>query len=82
MHDLLHDLAITWGFTPSTDRVSFASHIAPIFRRLSGLQWVNQGFAETFGSGAPYDVERILPRLADWACLDKVDTNLGGFDVV
>ena len=71
LHDLLHDLAITWGFAPPTDRVSFASHIAPIFRRLSGLQWVNQGFAETFGSGAPYDVEKILPRLADASAANK-----------
>ncbi len=46
--------------------VSFQRHILPIFERLSALQWVNAGFAETFGWRGPYDFTRpeLLARLA------------------
>ncbi len=71
LHDLLHDLAITWGFAKPVDKVSFAAHIAPIFRRLSGLQWVNEGFAGVFGFGTAYDAEKILPKLADASAANK-----------
>jgi len=65
LHDLMYDRAVAWGFAPAPDQVSFTKHIAPIFRRLSGLQWVNQGFAATFGFGTPFDADRIIARLAD-----------------
>ena len=34
-------------------RVSFRDDVYPILQRLSGLQWVNQGFATQFGRGGP-----------------------------
>ncbi len=71
LHDLLHDLALAWGFAKPAEKVSFARDIAPIFRRLTDLQWVNQGFADTFGAGKDYDAEKILPKLADAAEANK-----------
>ena len=65
MYDLLTDLMIKWGYLSAPTTVSFQRHIKPIFERLSGLQWVNQGFASWFGAGAPFNVEELLPRLAD-----------------
>jgi hypothetical protein len=65
LHDLMFDCAVAWGFAPAPTQVSFVRHIAPIFRRMSDLQWVNQGFAATFGFGATYEAERIIARLAD-----------------
>jgi hypothetical protein len=38
---------------------SFARDILPIFHRLSMLQWVNWGFAGTFGWGGPYDFQSL-----------------------
>ncbi len=67
LHDLMFDCAVAWGFSKAPEKVSFTRHIAPIFRRLSGLQWVNHGFATVFGFGAEYDADKILPRLADAA---------------
>jgi hypothetical protein len=65
LYDLLSDLMIKWGYLSASATVSFQRHIRPIFERLSGLQWVNQGFASWFGSGAPFNFDELLPRLAD-----------------
>ena len=65
LFDLLRDRMIKWGFVAPPTPISFQRHIRPIFERLAGLQWVNQGFASWFGAGTPFDVERLLPRLAD-----------------
>ncbi len=67
LYDLVYDCSITWGLRKAPDKVYFSRHIAPIFRRLSGLQWVNQGFAAAFGFGAADNAEQIIPRLADAA---------------
>ena len=65
MYDLLVDRMVAWGFVRPPTQVSFQQQIRPIFERLTGLQWVNHGFASWFGAGAPFDAEAILPRLAD-----------------
>jgi hypothetical protein len=65
MHDLLQDRFFAWNWLIPPETVSFDMHIRPIFERLSRLQWVNSGFASEFGAGAPYDVGRLLERLAD-----------------
>src|SRR4051795_4301975 len=46
--------------------VSFKDDIVPVLRRLSGLQWVNKGFATMFGRGCPMDFENpaFIGRLA------------------
>jgi L-Lysine epsilon oxidase N-terminal/L-lysine epsilon oxidase C-terminal domain len=57
LYDLLLDLAISGGWFPFPAQVSFRDDILPILRRLSGLQWSNQGFAAQFGRGRPYDFD-------------------------
>jgi hypothetical protein len=65
MYDLLYDRMVAWGLLAAPTVVSFDEHIRPIFERLSGLQWVNLGFASWFGTGTPFDVVELLPRLRD-----------------
>lgn len=52
MYDMLADMFIRSGQLPNP-RVSFTHDIAPIFERMSALQWTNHGFAAAFGHGAP-----------------------------
>jgi hypothetical protein len=55
MHDLIYDLFVQQKELPPPMPVSFARDIQPIFERMSGLQWLNAGFAQTFGHGRPLD---------------------------
>jgi L-Lysine epsilon oxidase N-terminal/L-lysine epsilon oxidase C-terminal domain len=55
MYDLLFDLFVQSGQLSAPNPVSFSRDILPIFQRMSGLQWVNEGFARAFGYGAPLD---------------------------
>jgi hypothetical protein len=66
LYDLLTDVAIEEGLLPLPAAVSFTEHILPILRRLTGLQWVNAGFAGFFSRGAALDFEDpvLLGRLA------------------
>ena len=43
MYDLLFDLFVQSGQLPAPSPVSFTRDILPIFQRMSGLQWVNEG---------------------------------------
>jgi hypothetical protein len=71
MYDLLEDRMVAWGLLPAPGRVSFFRHILPIFERLSGMQWVNAGFASSFGVGSPHDVDVIRTRLADASAANR-----------
>ena len=66
MHDLLTDVYIQAGWLESPARASFTRDVYPVLRRLTRLQWVNQGFAAQFGWGAPNDflTAEYLTRLA------------------
>lgn len=66
MWDLMRDLAITAGSLPRPTRPSFTHDILPIFHRMSGLQWVNAGFAAGFGWQGSFDLTSpdALARLA------------------
>jgi hypothetical protein len=55
MWDVMLDTAITAGLLPQPPLPSFMQDILPIFQRLTDLQWVNAGFAATFGFGGPYN---------------------------
>ena len=58
LHDLLRQVMTSAGMLkgPSADQtVSFEGDVLPILQRLSGLQWVNKGFASQFGWGGPFD---------------------------
>jgi hypothetical protein len=65
MYDLIYDRMVAWQMIEAPKTVSFQRHIRPIFERLSGLQWVNHGFAAYFGTGTAFDASQILIRLAD-----------------
>jgi hypothetical protein len=67
LHDLLVDTFVEAGMLPAPATTSFTRDILPIFRRLTGLQWVNQGFATAFGKGTASDFEdsAVVARLAD-----------------
>lgn len=53
MYDLLRALFVDHHWLPEPATVSFRDDILPIFQRLTGLGWVNSGFAAGFGYGAP-----------------------------
>jgi L-Lysine epsilon oxidase N-terminal/L-lysine epsilon oxidase C-terminal domain len=67
MWDLMRDGAIQAGTLPAPARPSFNKDIRPLFERLSGLQWVNAGFAATFGFRGPnnFDTVEWLSRFND-----------------
>jgi len=67
MWDLMRDVAIKANMLPRPARPSFDRDIRPLFERMSRLQWVNAGFAATFGWGSPEEFGRpeLLARLAD-----------------
>lgn len=55
MWDLMRDVAINANSLQldAPDKSSFQDDIRPLFERLEGLQWVNEGFAAYFGWRAP-----------------------------
>ena len=67
MWDLMRDVAIKAGTLAAPVRPSYSSDILPIFQRLSGLQWVNAGFASGFGWKGMIDFtdNSLLARLSD-----------------
>jgi hypothetical protein len=75
LYDLLVNLYVQNSWMESPARPSFTNDVYPILRRMSGLQWVNQGFATQFGHGAPTDFEKPghVARLAR-------DPKAGGYD--
>jgi L-Lysine epsilon oxidase N-terminal/L-lysine epsilon oxidase C-terminal domain len=65
MWDLMRDLAIQGLMLKAPERPSFTHEILPIFQRLAGLQWVNQGFAEGFGWKGLFDLTvEVIERMA------------------
>jgi L-Lysine epsilon oxidase N-terminal/L-lysine epsilon oxidase C-terminal domain len=75
LYDLLVDLYVGAGWLPRVTTPSFQRDVYPILRRLSGLQWVNQGFATQFGPGGPHDFEN-----AEYVAQLARDPNQDGFD--
>jgi hypothetical protein len=66
LYDLLYDLYIQAGWMQALGTLSFSHDVYPILQRLSGLQWVNQGFATQYGEHGPYAFEdpAFVARLA------------------
>lgn len=70
LYDLLYDLYVRAGWLAAPASVSFRHDVYPLLQRLTGLQWVNQGFANQFGHLGRYDfgepgfVERLRRRPA------------------
>ncbi len=68
MYDLRVDVARREGLLPLPECPSFTHDILPILQRLSGLQWVNAGFASFFGFGGALDFESqtdLIRKLAN-----------------
>ena len=71
LYDLLVETYVETGLLPNSEQVSFRNDVLPLLRRLSGLQWVNKGFADAFGRGGPWDfsddtfVRRLASRARD-----------------
>jgi len=65
MWDLMRDLAVQNGWLLAPKRPSFSHDILPVFERLAGLQWVNQGFAAGFGWKGLFDLTpETIARMA------------------
>ena len=65
MWDLMHDLAVHNGWLVKPARPSFSHDILPIFERMAGLQWVNEGFAAGFGWKGLFDLTpAVIARMA------------------
>jgi hypothetical protein len=67
LYDLLLDVFTDAGWLPNPPSpISFRRDIYPILQRLSGLQWVNRGFAVQFGPEGACNFEdpAFIARLA------------------
>jgi L-Lysine epsilon oxidase N-terminal/L-lysine epsilon oxidase C-terminal domain len=76
LYDLLVDLYVASGWMDTPAKPSFRHDVHPILRRMSGLQWVNKGFASQFGPGGAHDFED-----ADYIARLARDPPADGFDV-
>jgi hypothetical protein len=65
MYDVVYDLFLSQGWIAPPEKLTFWEHIFPLFARLVGNQWVNQGIYFLFGAGSPSD-------LTDPAYLEKL----------
>lgn len=67
LHDIVTQTMVDAGYLAAPTTVSFLADIYPLFDRLSGLQWVNQGILERYGWGSPEDFSspEMMARLAD-----------------
>ena len=66
MHDVVHDLFLRQEWIAPPPKLAFWEHIFPLFARLVGNQWVNQGIYFLFGAGSPSDLTdpEYLEKLA------------------
>lgn len=66
MYDLLIDTYTNAGWMSLPETISFNNDVLPILSRLSNLQWVNKGFAATFGKDGPMNFENpeLLTKLS------------------
>ncbi|EUC12351.1 LodA/GoxA family CTQ-dependent oxidase [Paraburkholderia hospita] len=72
-YDLIRDVFIDAGSLELPQVISFSQDVLPIFERLAGLQWVNNGYAGAFGHGGTHDVlsPSLLEKLGDAADENK-----------
>jgi L-Lysine epsilon oxidase N-terminal/L-lysine epsilon oxidase C-terminal domain len=55
LDDMMQEVFVDAGWVTKSAAPSFAHDIYPLFERLVGLQWVNQGIANIFGAGGQVD---------------------------
>lgn len=70
MGDLMEQVAIDAGMRAFPAEISFARQIYPILERLTGLQWVNAGFAAMFGADGALDMTNpsLIRKLSQKPC--------------
>jgi hypothetical protein len=70
MGDLMEQLAIDSGMMAFPVKVSFSKHVYPLVSRLTGLQWVNAGFAAMFGASGALDMTNhtLIKKLSQTPC--------------
>jgi hypothetical protein len=75
LYDELVSLYVQSRWLPFPTRPSFRDDVYPIFQRLSGLQWVNQGFLVQYGLGgaSPFADPAFVARLGRDPQQDGVD---------
>ena len=75
LYDLLYDLYVKARWLPAPGQPSFKSDVYPLLQRLTGLQWVNQGYAVHFGHGGPFNFEdpALIARLSQKAARGTFD---------
>ena len=75
LYDLLYDLYVKAGWLPALGQLSFKSDVYPLLQRLTGLQWVNQGYAAHFGHGGPFNFEdpALITRLSQKVAMGAFD---------
>ena len=66
LYDVIGQVMRDLGFISST-AVSFNADILPLFTRLAGLEWVNEGIFQRYGWGSPEQLadSAFLARLSD-----------------
>lgn len=74
MYEMMEAVFMENAMLPTPTAISFTKDVYPILRRMTALQWVNQGFATMFGAGGPLDFE-------DQALIDKLCRKHGAKDV-
>ncbi|MGO6854990.1 LodA/GoxA family CTQ-dependent oxidase [Rhizobium beringeri] len=67
MEDSVRETYISQGWLKRPTSTSFSADIWPIFKRLTDLQWVNQGLYFIHGQNGPLDVDapEVFARLRD-----------------
>ena len=67
MDDVVQDLFIREGWITPPRATSFTRDIWPIFDRMTGHQWVNDGFVPILGAGSPLDARsaEVIDKLRD-----------------
>lgn len=67
MDDAVREVFMDEGWLPRPASTSFTQDIWPIFKRLTDMQWVNQGLFMVHGHQGPLDVgtAEVLARLRD-----------------
>jgi len=67
MDDVVREVFFDEGWLVRPTATSFVDDVLPIFRRLSGLQWVNHGLFVLHGFGSPLNADdpAVIARLGD-----------------
>lgn len=75
LYDLLEAVSIQAGWLPFPSEIRFHRDVLPLLQRMTGLQWVNQGFAAMFGASGPlnFDDPNLIAKLATPPASDGSD---------